>query len=172
MKVYQLKKKENGILIDTDKEYRKHIAGYAWDRRISVPKILDNFVVKVRDGDETSDIKVICGPNCGQLYKNIDNTMLVKPSLLPCFMKDAIAWQDAVNIIKSGQFPEVLTHICENALLNRKQIICAGINQEKTRDGVLSVKILEEVLTPYLGSLGLALLLNELKRRIFDETQK
>ena len=172
MKVYQLKKKENGIFADTDKEYRKYIAEYAWDRRIGTPKILDNFVVKVRDGEETSDIKVICGPNCGKLYKNIDNSMLAKPSLLPCFMKDALAWQDAVNIIKSGQFPAVLTHICENALLNQKHKICAGINQEKTRDGVLSVKILEEVLTPYLGSLGLALLLTELKRRLFDETQE
>lgn len=168
MKVYQLQKMENGIPVSNDKEYQKTIARYAWDRTIIVPKILDNFVVKVREGDETSDIKVICGPNCGALYKNIDNRMLVKPSLLPCFMKDAIAWQEAVDIIKSGHFPARLEMVCENALLNKKEKICAGLNQNKTRDSILSVKVLEEVLTPYLGSLGLALVLKELKRRIFD----
>lgn len=169
MKVYQLRKLENGIEVDTDKEYRKHIARYAWDRTIPNAKILDNFVVKVREGDETSDLKVICGPNCGKLYKNISNSMLVKPNLLPCFAKDAIAWQDAVNLINDGRLPDSVLRVCENALLNKKEVICAGINQTNTRDSILSVKVLEEVLSPYMGSLGLALILKELKKRVFNE---
>lgn len=169
MKVYQLKKLENGIALDTDKEYRKHLARYAWDRTLPSVKILDNFVVKIREGDETSDLKVICGPNCGKVYKNISNEMLIKPSMLPCFAKDAIAWQDAVNLIKNGMIPASVMQVCENALLNKKQIICAGINQTNTRDSILSVKILEEVLTPYIGSLGLALILKDLKKRVFNE---
>jgi len=173
MRVYKLKKLENGIEIDTDNEYKKQIARFAWDKTLPNPKVLDNFVVKVRDGEETSDLKVIYGPNSGKVYKNIDNTMLVKPNLLPCFMKDAIKWQEAVNCIQSGHFPANVEQVCENALLNKKQIICAGINQERSKDSILSVKILEEVLTPYLGSLGLAMVLKELKKRIFsDETQK
>lgn len=169
MNVYQLKRLQDGIEIDNTDEYRKHIARFAWDRTPACCKILDNFVVIVNDGDGTADLKVICGPNQGKLYKNIDKCMLVKPSLLPCFMKDALKWQDAVNMIKSGSFPASVGRVCENALINKKERICAGFNQKGTRDSILSIKILEEVLTPYLGPLGLALVLNDLKKKVFNE---
>lgn len=169
MNVYKLKKLENGVEINNDKEYFKSIARFSWDKTPPSCKILDNYVVIVNDSGDTADLKVICGPNSGALYKNIDKCMIVRPNLLPCFMKDAIKWQDAVNMIRNGILPDSVMTVCNNVLGDKKESIGKGLVTAGTKDSILTVKVLEEALTPYLGPLGLALTLNELSRRILDE---
>jgi len=172
MNVFKLKKLENGIEVSNDKEYIKSIARFSLDKTLPSCKILDNYVVIVNDNDETADLKVICGPNKGACYKNIDKTMLVRPNLLPCFMKDAIKWQDAVNMIRDGIMPDSVMKVCNNVLEGKKDNICKGLVTAQTRDSILTIKVLEETLSPYLGPLGLALVLNELTRRLMDEKEE
>ena len=165
-------KLENGIVVDNNKEYIKAIARFSWDKTAPSCKIMDNFVVIVNDKDDVADLKVICGPNRGKTYTNIDKSMLVRPSLLPCFMKDAIKWQDAVNMIKDGKMPDSVMTVCNNILEGNEGKIRDGLVTAGTKDSILTVKVLEEVLSPYLGPLGLALVLNELTRRILDEKKE
>lgn len=172
MNVYKLKKLENGIEVNSDKEYIKSIARFSWDKTPPCCKILDNYVVVVNDNGDSADLKVICGPNSGALYKNIDKSMIVKPNLLPCFMKDAIKWQDAVNMLRNGIMPDSVMNVCNNVLDGKKEKICEGLVTAQTKDSILTVKVMEEALSPYLGPLGLAMTINELSRRLFDEKKE
>jgi hypothetical protein len=166
--VYQIKKLKDGIELDLDNDFRTSIYKYPIIKKIDVIPNHANYCVILKAGNDVSKVKVIYGKDKGLEY-SIDNSFLKKPNLLPCFRRDNKKWFDCVDQIKKGFLPSEIENIIDNAMsMKQKNKITASLGSDSLKDSILSIKVIQEILEPYLGPVGLCLSLKAIKERVFD----
>lgn len=173
--VYQLKILKEGVEVDNSKTYAMALAESSFTSNVKCCENDSNYVVCEPSSPEDScvNILIIFGKNKGNRYVGIDKSMLKKPDLLPCFCNNKDKWLRNANMLNENMLPNDISTLAKEALGEKKiEAISGGINNNGTRDSVMSVKLVQEVLEPYLGSFGLVLSMNLLKNRIFNKQEK
>ncbi len=165
MKIYQLKRIKNGLCINNDFECKLNLSLYPLKCTVNIPKNEENYVVVTKElNEDLVNVTVIYGPNRGSKYSSIDRSMLCVPNILPCYRNNADKWLDCMLMIDNGRMPDSVEEMINNALGDRSKY--KGLSTLGTTDSILSTKILQEVLEPYLGPFGLILMLNMIQSRV------
>lgn len=166
--VYQIKKLKDGIEVDFDNDFVTSFLKYPILRRCPVVPNRARYCALIRPGIDVSKVKVIYGEDKGLTFE-VDNTMLKKPNLLPCFQRNHKKWLDNVNQLEKCLLPSDIENIVINAFDSKFNKVVAAFNSPNMDDCVLSIKAIQEILQPYLGPVGLALSMNVLKDRVFSK---
>lgn len=164
--VYQIKKLKDGLEVNFDNDFITSFLKYPIVKRCKVVPNRCRYCALIRPGVDVSKVKVIYGEDEGLEFE-VDNSMLKKPNLLPCFQRNHKKWLDNVKQLEKCLPSEDIENIVVNALDKKLNKIVASLNSPKLEDSVLSLKAIQEILQPYLGPVGLALAMNVLKNRIF-----
>lgn len=164
--VYQIKKLKDGIEVDFDNDFVTSFLKYPIVKRCNIVPNRARYCALIRPGIDVSKVKVIYGEDEGLEFE-IDNSMLKKPNLLPCFKRDHKKWLDNVKQLEKCLLPKDIENIAINAMDKKLNKITASLNSTNLDDCILSIKAIQEILQPYLGPVGLALSMNVLKDRVF-----
>jgi len=169
--IYQLRKLNQGIEQNNDSEYEKAYMSYPIIKKTfnKIP-ITENYVIVTNEESGLCTVKVVKGPMLGKHFK-VSYDLLKKPNLLPCFCNKDEVWLTCVNQIENSELPKEVEQLINNAVSKKRiTVITAGFSDtSSTKDSVLSIQTIEEVLKPYLGPFGLLMMLKLLKERVFNE---
>lgn len=171
--IYQLKKLEKGLEINSDTKLLNRIAQSSLSGTIGAVEVEDNFVIVVNNPviTDSVNVKVVHGQNKGREYK-VHKSMLKDPNLLPCFRKKEKKWCNCVNMLENGKLPASIGAIVKNALSeDTMSKVKASLNSDNKKDKVISIKVLQETLEPYLGVLGLVMALDLIKSRVLNNDE-
>lgn len=164
--VYQIKKLKDGLEVNFDNDFVTSFLKYPIVKRCNIVPNRCRYCALIKPGNDVSRVKVIYGEDKGLEFE-IDNKMLKKPNLLPCFQRNHQKWLNNVKQLEKCLPSEDIENLVTNALDNKLNKIVASLNSPKLEDCVLSLKAIQEILTPYLGPVGLTLAMNVLKDRVF-----
>lgn len=165
--VYQIKKLKDGIEVNFDNDFITSFLKYPIVKRCNIVPNRCRYCALIKPGNDMSRVKVIYGED-KDLEFEIANDMLKKPNLLPCFQRNHQKWLDNVAQLEKCLLPKDIENIAVNAFNEEKhKRVCASLNSNNTKDIILSLKVIQETLQPYLGPVGLALAMNVLKDRVF-----
>ena len=101
--VYQIKKLKDGIEVDFDNDFVTSFLKYPIIKRCNIVPNRARYCALIRPGIDVSRVKVIYGDDKGVEFE-VDNSMLKKPNLLPCFQRDHRKWLDNVSQLKQMIF--------------------------------------------------------------------